>query len=66
VFLHVLRVDVDDRREPGPPHRRRGRRQQPRRLRGDRARMLGLRDQLRAVTAAKAQQRRRSENVAAR
>ena len=61
-----LRVDVDDGRQPGAAHRRRGRgEQRARPARRDRARAVGLRDELGAVAAAEAQQRRRAEQLGA-
>ena len=62
--LEALRVDVDDDAEAGAAHRRRGGTQQPSRLRRQAARLVGLRDQLRAELPAQAQQRGRAEQVA--
>src|SRR5207244_7836797 len=58
-----LRIDVDDRVEAGAPHRGSGRREQACRLRGDRPRAVGLGDELCAVAAAEAQERRRAEQL---
>ena len=59
--LERLRVDVDDGRHTGAPHRRRGRSEQLAGPRRQRARLIGLRDELRPVAAAEPQQRRRPE-----
>ena len=61
----ALRIDVDDRRQLRAPHRRRGGREQARRLRRDAPRVLRLRDELRAVAPAEPQQRRRPEQLRA-
>ena len=64
-WLEALRIDVDDRGQLRAAHRRRGGGEQPRRLRGDPARVRRLRDELRAVLAAQAQQRCRAEQLRA-
>jgi hypothetical protein len=60
-----LRIDVDHGGDTGLSHRRRGVGEHRRRPRGDAARLLGLGDELRAMAAAKAQQRGRAEQVVA-
>ena len=54
--LDALRIDVDDRREAGAAHRRCGRCEQRRGTGGERARPVGLADELCAMAAAQPQQ----------
>src|SRR4051812_33927353 len=62
----ALRIDVDDRGELGPPHRRGGGGEQPGGLRRDPPRLVRLRDQLRAVLAAQTKKCRRAEQLGIR
>jgi hypothetical protein len=59
----ALRVDVHHNGQPGAAHRRSARREEPARARGNASWLRRLRDQLGAVAAAKAEQRRRAEQL---
>src|SRR5436309_4251678 len=61
--LEALRIDVDDGREAGSAHRRRGGREERRRAGGERAWPVGLADELRAMAAAQPQQRSGAEQL---